>query len=210
MAGQHCIEHAQLPQPVLELRILRRQTRILNRLVKAAKHLFERVVVALAVPAWQVSVRSGAVVKKCRVFDDKLIRRIPMPDPQLVGPLLIPRDPGFGPVDLEAQPRREDPVDPDTGRQLKLLQLREQVAMAVSSNLSKLKLDQFARRFRGESIQLSSSFSYFCAAMPLAEDDLKEYLQEPIAALPPSISSRETHGSTVHTPSIFPAVKSAS
>ena len=62
--------------------------------------------------------------------------------------------------------------------------------MAVSPNLSKLKLDQFARRFRGESIQLSTSFSYFCAAMPMGEEELKEYLQEPIAALPPSISSR--------------------
>ncbi len=62
--------------------------------------------------------------------------------------------------------------------------------MAVLPQLSKLKLDQFARRFRSESIPLGTSFSYFCAAMPLGEDDLKEYLEEPIAALPPGISSR--------------------
>ena len=62
--------------------------------------------------------------------------------------------------------------------------------MAVLLQLSKLKLDQFTRRFRGESIPLGTSFSYFCAATPLGDDDRKEYLEEPIAALPPAISSR--------------------
>ncbi|MGH9666574.1 MAG: hypothetical protein ACRD9L_19285, partial [Bryobacteraceae bacterium] len=36
---------------------------------------------------------------------------------------------------------------------------------------------------------LSNTFSYFCASVPLTEEDLSEYLQEPIAALPPAISS---------------------
>ena len=61
--------------------------------------------------------------------------------------------------------------------------------MYALPELSKLKLDQFAHKFRGESIPLGTAFSYFCASMPLAEDDFKEYLEEPIAALPPVISA---------------------
>jgi hypothetical protein len=38
-------------------------------------------------------------------------------------------------------------------------------------------------------IPLSNTFSYFCASVPLSEDDVKEYLEEPIASLPPAISS---------------------
>jgi len=38
-------------------------------------------------------------------------------------------------------------------------------------------------------IPLSSTFSYFCAAAPLSEDDLKEYLEEPVAALPPAVAA---------------------
>lgn len=38
-------------------------------------------------------------------------------------------------------------------------------------------------------IPLSNTFSYFCASVPLSEEDLKEYLEEPIASLPPAISS---------------------
>ncbi|HYL73484.1 MAG TPA: hypothetical protein VEU96_04730, partial [Bryobacteraceae bacterium] len=37
-------------------------------------------------------------------------------------------------------------------------------------------------------IPLSNTFSYFCASVPLSEEDLKEYLEEPIASLPPAIS----------------------
>ena len=36
-------------------------------------------------------------------------------------------------------------------------------------------------------IPLSNTFSYFCASVPMSEKDLKEYLQEPVAALPPAI-----------------------
>jgi hypothetical protein len=61
--------------------------------------------------------------------------------------------------------------------------------MSAQPDLSKLSVGQFAERFRGEMIPLSNTFSYFCATAPLSEEDLKEYLQEPIASLPPSISS---------------------
>src|SRR5437870_2599897 len=53
---------------------------------------------------------------------------------------------------------------------------------------TKLSVRQFAERFRPEMIPLSNTFSYF-ASTPLSEEDLKEYLEEPVAALPPSIIS---------------------
>lgn len=59
----------------------------------------------------------------------------------------------------------------------------------TSSQLARMSVGQFAERFRGEMIPLSNTFSYFCASIPLSEEDLSEYLQEPIAALPPAISS---------------------
>ena len=61
--------------------------------------------------------------------------------------------------------------------------------MSAQPDLSKLSVGQFAERFRSEMIPLSNTFSYFCASVPLSEEDLKEYLEEPIAALPPAVSS---------------------
>ena len=61
--------------------------------------------------------------------------------------------------------------------------------MPAQFDLSKLSVRQFAERFRGEMIPLSNTFSYFCASVPMSEDDLKEYLEEPVAALPPAISA---------------------
>jgi len=61
--------------------------------------------------------------------------------------------------------------------------------MPAQPDLSKLSVTQFAERFRGEMIPLSNTFSYFCASVPLSEEDLKEYLEEPVAALPPSIAA---------------------
>jgi len=61
--------------------------------------------------------------------------------------------------------------------------------MPAHLDLAKLSVRQFAERFRGEMIPLSNTFSYFCASVPMSEEDLKEYLEEPVAALPPSIAS---------------------
>src|ERR1700676_4234281 len=60
--------------------------------------------------------------------------------------------------------------------------------MPAQLDLSKLSVTQFAERFRGEMIPLSKTFSYFCASVPMSEEDLKEYLEEPVGALPPAIS----------------------
>src|SRR6476646_6161561 len=57
--------------------------------------------------------------------------------------------------------------------------------MPAQVDLSKLSVRQFAERFRSEMIPLSNTFSYFCASVPMSEEDLKEYLEEPVAALPP-------------------------
>src|SRR5450432_645530 len=61
--------------------------------------------------------------------------------------------------------------------------------MPAQINLTRLSVRQFAERFRSEMIPLSSTFSYFCASVPMTDDDLKEYLQEPVAALPPAVTA---------------------
>ncbi len=45
-----------------------------------------------------------------------------------------------------------------------------------------------AGRFRGEMIPITNRFSYFCT-MPMAEEDLRQYLHDPIAALSPAAVS---------------------
>src|SRR6476661_6266956 len=59
----------------------------------------------------------------------------------------------------------------------------------AQSNSSRVSVGQFAERFRSEAIPLSNTFSYFCASVPMSEEVLKEYLEEPIAALPPKIAA---------------------
>src|SRR4051812_5504883 len=53
----------------------------------------------------------------------------------------------------------------------------------------KLSIRQFAEQFRGEMIPLNPSIAYYCSTGPMSEEDLKEYLKEPVAALPPSIAA---------------------
>ena len=59
----------------------------------------------------------------------------------------------------------------------------------VSPGCDHCYVESFAERFRGDMITLSNTFSYYCASIPMPEEDLKEYLQEPVAALPPSIAA---------------------
>jgi hypothetical protein len=62
-------------------------------------------------------------------------------------------------------------------------------AVAAPSGLSRVSVGQFAERFRAEVIPLSNTFAYFCASVPMSEEVLKEYLEEPVAALPPAIAA---------------------
>ena len=71
--------------------------------------------------------------------------------------------------------------------------------MSTQIDFARLSIEQFAERFRCEMIPLSNTFSYF-AVMPLAEEEIKEYLEEPIAALPPAIPSGLPKVSVILTP----------
>jgi len=59
----------------------------------------------------------------------------------------------------------------------------------AQSGVFRISVGQFAERFRGEVIPLSNTFGYFCASIPMTEEVVKEYLEEPIAALPPTIAA---------------------
>src|SRR5579875_3465789 len=73
-------------------------------------------------------------------------------------------------------------------------------ASPAQTSLAKVSVGQFAERFRGEAIPLSNTFGYFCASIPMSEEVLKEYLEEPIAALPPSIAAMLPHISILLVP----------
>jgi len=62
-------------------------------------------------------------------------------------------------------------------------------ASSAQANLARVSVGQFAERFRGEVIPLSNTFAYFCASVPMSEEVVKEYLEEPVAALPPALAS---------------------
>jgi hypothetical protein len=59
-----------------------------------------------------------------------------------------------------------------------------------AQNQPRLSLGQFADRFRNEMIPIGNRFCYFCASVSLSDEDRKDYLEEPVAALPPVIAAR--------------------
>ncbi len=61
--------------------------------------------------------------------------------------------------------------------------------MPPPTNQQRITLGQFADRFKNDMVPLGARFSYFCAAVSLSDDDLREYLQEPVAALPVKVSA---------------------
>jgi len=58
--------------------------------------------------------------------------------------------------------------------------------MATDAERPKVTVEELAARCRGELIPLSNKFSYF-STIPVAEEDLRQYLNEPIAAISPAI-----------------------
>src|SRR5262249_27355401 len=60
------------------------------------------------------------------------------------------------------------------------------VGMSIEADRSRMTVDELAARFRGQMIPLTSKFSYFCT-LPVAEEDLRQYLHDPIAALSPNL-----------------------
>ena len=60
--------------------------------------------------------------------------------------------------------------------------------MSAQPDLEKTSAEQFAVRCREAMIPVSNKFSYF-TALPLSEDDIKEYVEEPVAALPSGLAA---------------------
>jgi hypothetical protein len=64
--------------------------------------------------------------------------------------------------------------------------LETELPMPIETDRSKVTVEELAARIRGEMVPLGTNFSYFLVT-PIAEEDLKQYLEDPIAALPPAI-----------------------
>ena len=60
--------------------------------------------------------------------------------------------------------------------------------MATDADRARVTVEEMAARFRGELIPLSNRFSYF-SVLPMAEEDLRQYLNDPISAISPAIVS---------------------
>ncbi len=60
--------------------------------------------------------------------------------------------------------------------------------MPTEAERSKTTVEELATRFRAELIPLTQKFSYFCV-LPIADEDLRQYLNDPIAAVSPAISA---------------------
>src|SRR5260370_37299135 len=64
--------------------------------------------------------------------------------------------------------------------------LQSNHAMSTDGEKSRLTVADLATRFRGDMIPLTGKFSYF-SLLPIAEEDLRQYLNDPIAAISPAI-----------------------
>jgi hypothetical protein len=58
--------------------------------------------------------------------------------------------------------------------------------MATDAEQSRLSVEQLAQRFQGQMIPINSKFSYF-STLPVPEEDLRQYLNDPVAAVSPAI-----------------------
>ena len=60
--------------------------------------------------------------------------------------------------------------------------------MSTEAGLTRLPVRELAKQFGNQLVPLGSVFSYF-STTPLPEEEIQQYLHEPIAALPPAICS---------------------
>src|SRR5919198_534586 len=58
--------------------------------------------------------------------------------------------------------------------------------MATQTDHAKITVDDLLTRIRSEMVPMGKVFSYFLVS-PIAEEDLKQYLDDPIGALPPAL-----------------------
>ncbi len=59
--------------------------------------------------------------------------------------------------------------------------------MSLEADIQKLSVEELAHKLRGDLVPINHRFSYFFAALPSSEEDVQEYLREPVAALPSSL-----------------------
>jgi hypothetical protein len=60
--------------------------------------------------------------------------------------------------------------------------------MPQDDERSRTAVEELAARVRSEMIPLTNKFSYFCV-LPIADDDLRQYLNDPIAAISPAAAA---------------------
>ncbi len=53
-----------------------------------------------------------------------------------------------------------------------------------------MSLGQYADRFRNEMVAIGPRFCYLCAGSSISEEDRREFVEEPVAAVPPVIAAR--------------------
>jgi hypothetical protein len=71
--------------------------------------------------------------------------------------------------------------------------------MSTEAQLPKLSVEELAQRCRGELIPLSSKFSYF-SVLPVPEEDLRQYLNDPVAAVSPGVTALLPHVGVILAP----------
>jgi hypothetical protein len=62
--------------------------------------------------------------------------------------------------------------------------------MSRPKPLQRLSVGQFAERFRHEMVPVGQRFCYLFASGTLSDEDRREFVEEPVAALPPVIAAR--------------------
>src|SRR5512135_2624359 len=73
--------------------------------------------------------------------------------------------------------------------------------MSSGAEQPKLRVEELAERLRGDMIPITGKFSYF-AMLPSQEEDLKQYLNDPIAAISPAIAEALPHMGVILAPYI--------
>jgi hypothetical protein len=66
--------------------------------------------------------------------------------------------------------------------------MREKALMSADPDVQKIRIAEFTARCREAMTPVSSKFSYF-PAVPLNEEDVRDYVEEPVAALPPGLTA---------------------
>jgi hypothetical protein len=61
--------------------------------------------------------------------------------------------------------------------------------MSVAARFHRAPLTEFLQAIRSDLVPLGPKFAYFTAVEPFTEEDLRDYVEDPIAALPPNIVS---------------------